>query len=365
MSAKVSSEIDMAFTSLAAALAGGTTATHVPCAGRGGRSRHRSPALSVPSRAAKNLLSRSAAPVMGLGVGGCGGDILARLQRGSGRKRQRQTWTQGASVSVKMFSEQRRRRRGDGYWSDSLLAGLESALPQAVTQTSGLQAASISQPGRPIIQSTWYPGSRCADAATDARNQRQRRTFAGGPSHLRAMARMSASDRFDAMGAKRPGGFGSGTGALSPQIRSGILQQLCQEQQKSFCRRGSSDGRRPEQHEPAQHVRRAHEPGAPAPAQTGCWQQHQQLCPRSIIAEPGMNPILEKPRPKHFEAGRPRLVPVIEKPWRPARRSCIAPETREFTLQAMASPDQRPSVRQWPNSAAAVQPEPEQLPRKC
>jgi len=52
-----------------------------------------------------------------------------------------------------------------------------------------------------------------------------------------------------------------------------------------------------------------------------------------------MNPILEKTKAETLKRADPRLVPVIEKTVEAGKKIMYSPETREFTLQAMASPD--------------------------
>lgn len=201
----------MAFTSLAA-LAGGTAATTSLVLGAVAEV---GIAMSVVGAVtgSKDLLKIGS--VMGL-VGGVGGMLAGSGAAAGANAATTEAWTQGASGLGQDVLSNVGGGAATDIASDSLLAGLESAAPQAVTQTSGLQATSISQPGGPIIQSNVTPevGAQMqaptpetsVNVGRDLTVQEAQSPFARNGSDV-------MSDRFDEMGAKGAGGFGGGTGA--------------------------------------------------------------------------------------------------------------------------------------------------------
>lgn len=201
----------MAFTSLAA-LAGGTAATTALVLGAVAEV---GIAMSVVGAVTGNKDLLKIGSVMGL-VGGVGG-MLAGSGAATGATALGEAGTEAALASAS--GEAAGAFGGSAAvdaTTESLLAGLESAAPQAVTQTSGLQATSISQPGGPIIQSNVAPevGAQMqpptpetsVNVGRDLTVQEAQSPFSRNGSDV-------MSDRFDAMGAKGPGGFGGGTGA--------------------------------------------------------------------------------------------------------------------------------------------------------
>ena len=155
----------MAFTSLAA-LAGGTAATTALVLGAVAEV---GIAMSVVGAVTGNKDLLKIGSVMGL-VGGVGG-MLAGSGAATGATALGEAGTEAAlaSASGEAASAFGGSAAVDAT-TESLLAGLESAAPQAVTQTSGLQATSISQPSGPIIQSNVAPevGAQMQASVPDA-----------------------------------------------------------------------------------------------------------------------------------------------------------------------------------------------------